>query len=59
MTDEEKLICLAKSNMELSLMLLGNRNDTRDARERQVHYLFGKPLGEIYDILIEHEKRNG
>lgn len=59
MPDEEKIMKLSESNMELSLMLLGNRKDTRDTRNYMVSYLFGKPLNEIYDILLEHEKRNG
>jgi hypothetical protein len=59
MTDQEHIKLLEESNMELSLMLLGNRKDTRDARSHQVSYLFGKPLNEIYDILLEHENRNG
>lgn len=59
MTDEEKLIRLAESNMELSLMLLGKENDKGNSRGELVSYLFGKPLKEIYDILLEHEKRHG
>lgn len=58
MTDEEKIERLAESNMELSLMLLGNRKDTRDTRSYQVSYLFGKPLNEIFAILLEHERRS-
>ncbi len=58
MTDEEKIRYLTESNMELSLMLLGNRSDTRDIRGNPVAFLFGKPLTEIYDILLEWEKQN-
>jgi hypothetical protein len=59
MTDEEKLIRLAESNMELSLMLFDKENAGRGSRGELVSYLFGKPLNEIYDILLEHENRNG
>lgn len=54
---DETIYRLSESNMELSLMMLGDRKDTREARSYQVSYLFGKPLNEIYDILIEHERR--
>jgi hypothetical protein len=57
MTDEEKIVCLSESNMELSLMLIGNRKDMREVRGNHVSYLFGKPLDEIYAILVEHESR--
>ena len=59
MTDEEKIKNLAESNMELSLMLLGKENPGRGSRGELVSYLFGKPLNEIYDILLEYEKKNG
>jgi hypothetical protein len=59
MTDDEKLIRLAESNMELSLMLLGNRKDTRDIRNPpMITYLFGRPLNEIYDIIVKYEQEN-
>jgi len=53
---EEIIYRLSESNLELSLLTLGNRKDTREARG-QVSYLFGKPLNEIYDILLKHERR--
>lgn len=59
MTDEEKIMKLAESNMELSLMLLDKENAGRSSRGELVSCLFGKPLNEIYDILLEYEKKNG
>ena len=52
---ENQINELSKSNMELSLMLLGNRSDT--PRTGIVNYLFGRPLEEIYSILLEHEQK--
>lgn len=56
MTDKEKLLFLAESNMELSIMLL---EDRKDAKNYMISYLFGCPLTEIYDILLDYEKQNG
>jgi hypothetical protein len=52
---EHEIKQLLESNFELSMMLLGNRSDTRDARSGNVTYLFGRPLNEICDILLKHE----
>lgn len=56
MNDEEYVKQLEESNMELSMMLLYDREGVRG---NKVSFLFGKPLNEIYDILLEHENRNG
>jgi phosphoenolpyruvate carboxylase len=50
----EKLIeKLIETNIQLSNSLTGYRVNGH------VSHLFGRPLNEVYDIILEHEKNNG
>lgn len=46
---EDEIDELIKSNFELSMRLAGHRTDG------QVSYLFGRPLNEVANILVQYE----
>jgi hypothetical protein len=49
---EDEINDLIKSNFELSMRLAGHRTDG------QVSYLFGRPLSEVANIIVEHETKS-
>lgn len=55
-TDKEIIEMLAESNMELSYLLAGGEYN-KSNHPSKISHLFGYPLNEIYDILMEHEDR--
>lgn len=50
---EKLLVQLSETNYELSKQLAGFRVNGH------ISHLFGRPLNEVYDIILEHEKKNG
>lgn len=50
---EKLLVQLSETNYELSKQLAGFRVNGH------VSHIFGRPLNEVYDIILEHEKKNG
>jgi len=50
---EKLLVQLSETNYVLSVHL------SRQKVDGHISHIFGKPLDEVYYIILEHEKKNG